>query len=868
MIRLSLLGAIDLRAEDGRELSAILKQPKRFGVLTYLAAADPFRLHRRDSLLALFWPELDASHARGALRRALYFLRREIGDAIVTRGDEVGASAQQLSCDVIDFRGAVDGGRLRDALDLYRGDLLEGFFVSSAPEFERWVEHERAELRWRAARAAWTMSERAAQAGDASEVVRWSQRAATLSPDDEGMVRSLIRLLDGVGARAQALGLFDVFAQRLADEFGTEPSSETRVVVQAIRDQREPSGRGTADGAVTPPVANVVAVLPFAVRGVASLRYLREGMVDLLSAKLDKAGDLRTVDPAALLRYVQSLAVDELDTELARSVATHFQAGLFLMGAILKVADHLHVSATLHDTASSRQVRADVEVAGEEQILTTVDTLVRRLLASWTTSLGGRMARLAAVTTDSLPALKAYLVGERAYRAGRFGDAVGAYERAVEEDPGFALGHYRLAATYEACGLPEAAQRPSGHAWTHRERLNVYTQLLVQAQGEWLRGAAPTAETLYTRVVGISPDDVEAWFRLGDLSFHYNPYRGRSVTEARAPLERALALDPKHVGALADLHKIAVLERWRDDADAHLARFLDLHGREQRALELTALHAFAFDEATMQREIISQLRALDPRSTVDILWKTLVYAGVSRKLVETFEGLGQRVASADLRAVLHLGLAHAALSHDDMDGAHRALDLVASVSPSVALVHRTWMMTLPFVAEDPERLSSAAKALDEIGQTGVSGNVERHPALATHEVLDDPLVGYLRGLVFLRQGNHRAAARCADLCEPVPNLTRGLRAWMAYYADAPDRSLRLLERLVPDRWFDRGLVSPISGIVGERYLRAEVLASLGRYQEMVGWFEGLGQRSPCELGCRAAGVKRLQELRDVAGTSF
>ena len=42
---------------------------------------------------------------------------------------------------------AADG---HEALELYRGPFLPGFFVADAPEFERWMEEERARLRARA----------------------------------------------------------------------------------------------------------------------------------------------------------------------------------------------------------------------------------------------------------------------------------------------------------------------------------------------------------------------------------------------------------------------------------------------------------------------------------------------------------------------------------------------------------------------------------------------------------------------------------------------------------------------------------------------------------------------------------------------
>ena len=84
-----MLGEIQLHAAGGSELSTLLRMPKRLALLAYLAMPNPGTWHRRDVLLALFWPELDATRARTALRNALYVLRQQLGDeAIRTRGDE------------------------------------------------------------------------------------------------------------------------------------------------------------------------------------------------------------------------------------------------------------------------------------------------------------------------------------------------------------------------------------------------------------------------------------------------------------------------------------------------------------------------------------------------------------------------------------------------------------------------------------------------------------------------------------------------------------------------------------------------------------------------------------------------------------
>src|SRR5437899_12372641 len=116
VVEFRILGALHLLSADGHELKAILAQPKRVALLAYLAAATPRRPHRRDSLIALFWPELDQEHARAALRQALHGLRQTLGDdVLVTRGDgDIGLDAERIRCDVVEFARAAEVGRLAE----------------------------------------------------------------------------------------------------------------------------------------------------------------------------------------------------------------------------------------------------------------------------------------------------------------------------------------------------------------------------------------------------------------------------------------------------------------------------------------------------------------------------------------------------------------------------------------------------------------------------------------------------------------------------------------------------------------------------------------------------------------------------------
>ena len=258
MIALRTLGALDLHASDGRDVKALLRQPKRCALLVYLALAGSERFRRRDTVVALFWPELDDQHARGALRQALRFLRRVLGDGVVaTRGDEeIGVEPRAVTVDVRTFERSCEAGSNADAIALYGGDFLDGFFLSDvSPAFEQWVDEQRARLRKLAARAAWAVAEARRADGDVSGALDMARRAAAFSPDSEAEVAREIAFLDESGDRAGALVAYEKLARRLATEFDAEPSPETRALIHEIRARTEPASMPTAARPTSVPTA-------------------------------------------------------------------------------------------------------------------------------------------------------------------------------------------------------------------------------------------------------------------------------------------------------------------------------------------------------------------------------------------------------------------------------------------------------------------------------------------------------------------------------------------------------------------------------------------------------------------------------------
>ncbi len=238
MIELSLLGPHVIRASDGREITSLPAQPKRFALLAYLALGSG-GYRRRDTLAAMFWPDLDQFAARRALRNTLYHLREAVGDdVIITRGDDaVSINGAVLTTDVTRLGEAVDAGRHEDAVAAYRGELLAGIHFANAGEaFEEWLTGERRRVTELAVRAVEALVQRDEQAGNFAGAAYWAQRACSLTPGDEHWLRRAMTLLDRGSDTGGALHTYEAYARRLAADFEATPSAETQALAARVRD--------------------------------------------------------------------------------------------------------------------------------------------------------------------------------------------------------------------------------------------------------------------------------------------------------------------------------------------------------------------------------------------------------------------------------------------------------------------------------------------------------------------------------------------------------------------------------------------------------------------------------------------------------
>jgi len=613
MLRLTTLGATDLRDRHGHPARDVLAQPKRVALLVHLAVECRRGPVSRERLLALFWPESDEARARNTLSQALHHLRQALGPGVIEShgANTVEIRGEHLWCDATEFADAIERGDIEMALDLYRGEFCPALLVSGAPEVEEWLGAQRRRLHSLALGAARTLAERLEAGGEAGRAARTARRALSMQPEDESEVRALLALLERCGDAAGALLAYEEFRRRMSDTIGAEPAVETSLLVEAMRRRREPAapsadprvaaGTDTRRAGGERPAEpqrhprryilaaalmltvgvvaawwtthrvptmrldeHLVAVAPFRVAGADSaLAFLREGMLDLLAAKLTGEGGLRATDPRTIASAWprQHGALDDLPDTAALRVARALGAGRLLLGSVVGQERQLTITATLLESRRAA-VRAEASVTGRlDRLPQLVDALAAQLLSG---GAGEPALRLPSLTSASLPALKAYLDGRSAFRAGRYVESESDLWHAVELDSTFATAWSELVQVADWVVGSDSRARASPVAWSLRGRLSAPDRALLEASlgpdyPAWpsYRQRLETWETASR----LAPERPEAWYGLGDTYFHVGQLIGRDSGFARseAALSRAVALDSAFMAPLVHLVQIAIL---------------------------------------------------------------------------------------------------------------------------------------------------------------------------------------------------------------------------------------------------------------------------------------------------------------------
>ena len=243
------LGTLGLSGPGGQQvLGAHGHHRRRLALLSVLAASRDHG-RSRDQLLALFWPESTERRARHSLDQLLYAVRSSVSEDVFAGVDPVRLNPGCVSTDIGSFIIACERSDAVQAVTEYRGPFLDGFHLDDSPEFERWLELERASLASRYSTALEKLAYGARATGNHRLAIEWWRKLTDADPLSGRNTAGLVRALMDAGDHAAALQCAKRYEVVLERELGVSAGPEVAKLVAELRSPRaEPSiTNGTRD---------------------------------------------------------------------------------------------------------------------------------------------------------------------------------------------------------------------------------------------------------------------------------------------------------------------------------------------------------------------------------------------------------------------------------------------------------------------------------------------------------------------------------------------------------------------------------------------------------------------------------------------
>jgi DNA-binding SARP family transcriptional activator len=824
-----LLGGPTLFDPAGLPIAGGPAQRHRVALLAQLAVAFPGSI-TRDRLIGLLWPDRGTTAARNLLNVSLAVLRQAFGsELIVTVGDDLRLNAGVIDVDVHDFERALDEARLEDALRVYRGAFLEGFFLDDSVEFERWVESQRIRLARRYVDALSVLAERTETNGELHRAIGWWRALAHAEPTSPEAVLRLFDALVAVGDVTGALAAEETHSAHMRAEVGIEPDPRVLARAQAlrislVRPERAalprvapmPPGEPAAPAAVKPRAITrsrlvaaaacimlggvgaawvrsrpphragdpdlIAAIIPVAGRGSGANDELAAEFDDLLALNLDQVDGVRIASAA------RSTLLRDVGVPPAQ-VARELHASVAITGRL--ITDSATMTVTLSLTDSTGQLLGTVS-ATEPHRADLLSALVDGASVQVMRLLWGRRwlvpePRIAAISTTSMPALRAFLQGERDFRVSHWDSAGIHYQDAVDLDSTFALAYFRLGevdgwrARVTATTIAEHLQRALRliDRLPPREAMLLRYRMLFATYDVRAVAAATELAARY-------PDDADAQLALADVWWHVGIIAPHSLDSLVMQWHRAIATDPVSVRPILhpiDLAQALHLRSWYDSLVAlQAARGGEPLTPRQRAESLALWSPLR----VVRDSLLAHAHDMAPRGVHPVSY----YAGVAL--------LGRCVAGAScgdtvvttLTALAHNPeMAGFTLDLDELRGNLRAIGWEMGATPPLDLARR--LVTLSGI--DPRAGEFAAVVSQRLNRDS-DDSWRSRIALAQLALIQRDTLGAHRALetaTTILRGDSSTWGPFSGVYSPP--LTRAMAGWIRIAAGDTAVGIRLMD---------------------------------------------------------------------------
>ncbi len=240
-IRVNLFGPLTLyRGKEHLEFSGSTSARTLLAYLLLRRGSPQSRL----KMAGIFWPDMDEARSRRSLTQALWRIRNLLPDHLESDAQHILIpKASTLTVDVEIFESLTDSysqvdvvtqeekvasaQSLRQAVALYRGNLLEGFY-------DDWALVERERLRELYLRTLGNLIDIEKSKGNFGEALDYALKLAKVDPFREAAHREVMRLYFALDRPEAALTQYENCVRILDEEFGLEVDQQTRALAQEI----------------------------------------------------------------------------------------------------------------------------------------------------------------------------------------------------------------------------------------------------------------------------------------------------------------------------------------------------------------------------------------------------------------------------------------------------------------------------------------------------------------------------------------------------------------------------------------------------------------------------------------------------------
>lgn len=242
-VQIQLLGRFEVHV-DGK---AVPIRTKKAQALLAFLALNPDNPVPRSRIAEMLWEGAGSRHARHSLRQTLVGLRRTFGEHdaanLLYDAEDLVLDERVVEVDALRFlelAAAESSRELLAAMELYRGDILEGVSLRESA-FDEWLEQERTRFREQAKSSFRRLLDIQRDDGGSDDAIATATRLLAIDPLQEPVHRALMELYVETGKRESALRQFETCRTILARQLGVEPEPATRELYLTIREPGDSS---------------------------------------------------------------------------------------------------------------------------------------------------------------------------------------------------------------------------------------------------------------------------------------------------------------------------------------------------------------------------------------------------------------------------------------------------------------------------------------------------------------------------------------------------------------------------------------------------------------------------------------------------